>query len=511
MLAVGFKFPAGRYHATPWGRHVNEAEVEWPPAPWRILRGLIATWHRKADEQLYPQPLLDGLLEKLAEQLPGYQLPPAVKTHSRHYMPQGKLNKGREDTSLVFDAFARIHRDAELVVAWPHTQLTANETALLQSLVRDMGFLGRAESWVEGRVLSNWNGEINCHASDRSVDAETGEAHEPVRLIAPLPADEYAPWRRQTLATHGLDEKRLSAAQKRLRATLPEQLTDAMRLDTGTTQRVGWSNPPGARFVTYQRPYESFTPRPTTRVKRHDRSPPTTARLALSGKPLPRIENAVQIGELVRLAAIKTAQRLGSNIPPVLSGHELSPNNRHGHAFYLPEMNEDGRIEHVLIHAPDRLDQQALRALDHVSRIWQDAGTEWQVLFEHAGDTLDFSNFSYCQRTAVWQSVTPYLHPWFRKKRFTIEDQIQRECQKRGLPEPRLESLHTIPIKSRNRRPAHFHCFRRKRGLTQPDTQGSFWRLTFPEPVTGPVALGFGCHFGLGMFKAVTRPESDAQ
>jgi CRISPR-associated protein Csb2 len=43
MLALAFTFPAGRYHATPWGRHVNEADVAWPPEPWRILRTLVAT------------------------------------------------------------------------------------------------------------------------------------------------------------------------------------------------------------------------------------------------------------------------------------------------------------------------------------------------------------------------------------------------------------------------------------------------------------------------------------
>jgi len=42
MLALSFTFPGGRYHATPWGRHVNEADLEWPPSPWRIVRALIA-------------------------------------------------------------------------------------------------------------------------------------------------------------------------------------------------------------------------------------------------------------------------------------------------------------------------------------------------------------------------------------------------------------------------------------------------------------------------------------
>ena len=40
MLAIKFTFTANRYHATQWGRHVNEGVPEWPPSPWRILRGI---------------------------------------------------------------------------------------------------------------------------------------------------------------------------------------------------------------------------------------------------------------------------------------------------------------------------------------------------------------------------------------------------------------------------------------------------------------------------------------
>jgi CRISPR-associated protein Csb2 len=52
----------------------------------------------------------------------------------------------------------------------------------------------------------------------------------------------------------------------------------------------------------------------------------------------------------------------------------------------------------------------------------------------------------------------------------------------------------------------HFRRFRNRHGLTQPDRLGSFWRLVFPEPVTGPLALGFACHYGLGLFKPI-NPE----
>lgn len=47
--------------------------------------------------------------------------------------------------------------------------------------------------------------------------------------------------------------------------------------------------------------------------------------------------------------------------------------------------------------------------------------------------------------------------------------------------------------------------FRSRRGLIQPNRLGSFWRLTFSEPVQGPLALGFGCHFGLGLFAPIPK------
>ena len=33
---------------------------------------------------------------------------------------------------------------------------------------------------------------------------------------------------------------------------------------------------------------------------------------------------------------------------------------------------------------------------------------------------------------------------------------------------------------------------------------GAAFMIEFPEPVSGPVALGYGCHFGLGLFVPAT-------
>lgn len=75
-------------------------------------------------------------------------------------------------------------------------------------------------------------------------------------------------------------------------------------------------------------------------------------------------------------------------------------------------------------------------------------------------------------------------------------EQVARECRWRGCPEPLAVEL----LPDAKPRALEFRRFRAKRGLTQPDRQGHFLNLTFPEPAPGPLALGFGRHFGLGLF-----------
>jgi CRISPR-associated protein Csb2 len=107
----------------------------------------------------------------------------------------------------------------------------------------------------------------------------------------------------------------------------------------------------------------------------------------------------------------------------------------------------------------------------------------------------------------TWESITPYLHPWHRKKGFGVEEQLRKECSVRGLPQLLCLKQTEFTFRGQTRSPVHFHRFRSKRGLVQPDTSGSFWRLTFVEPIAGPIALGFGCHYGLGLFKPLIEGD----
>ncbi len=504
--AVGFRFVAGRYHATPWEAHVNEAAVEWPPCAWRFLRALVAVWHRKVAEPDASDDTLGRLVDHLAQRPPVYRLPAATHTHARHYMPE-RSGRG-ERKVLVFDAFARIDPADELLMVWPSLELADPEQSLLARLLERLTYLGRAESWVEARLLDGWDHPPDVLPLEEVAEGPPEEGGEVVRLATPSPPDSYRAWRDEQIAELGLDEGRLNKGQRRLKATLPERLLDALRLDTEQVRKEGWSRAPGMRLTAYHRPLGALVPTGgRASVRTRVRKSITTARLVLSGRPLPRLEDTVRIGELLRLAAIRKADDhspTDGEVPPVLSGHDMPKGNRHAHAFYLPEDEDDtGRLDHVLIHADGGLSEAALAALDDIRRIWRDEGAEWRVALEGYGERTDFAWHPFLRPSRTWKSVTPYLHPWFCKKGFGVPEQIERECRKRGLPVPKAEPLATVRSRGRDLRPVHFHRFRSRPGLRQPDTRGSFWRLTFPEPIPGPLALGFGCHFGLGTFRSL--------
>jgi CRISPR-associated protein Csb2 len=485
-------------------------------------------WHRKLDPTRYPREQLHALLAQLAEaEPPSFRLSEiAIHAHTRHYMP-GKSGK----RTLVFDAFARVAKDDPIVIAWPNLDLTGPQTELLDALLANLGFLGRAESWVDARRTNDVL-EPNCVSATGYMDAETGEVTgEIVRLLVPRNPHDYFAFRRDKLAAEGIqsDEegraRRLNAAQQTLTLTLPPGWLDAISVETGDLQAAGWSAPPCAQTLSYRRPLHALvTTAPKVTRKRAittGKSPVTTARYALYGRPLPRIEDAVRIGEALRYAAMGRAKRLlgPDALPKELSGHELGDDNRHGHAFWLPDPGTSGEIDHLLVHAPGGLSPAAMRVLTALEWIKRDEGEPLRLMLEGLGSAMLFDAITpLVGEAAVWRSVTPYLHPWHLKKPHmrspaataeAILEQLLREWRGRGTGLPELVKIRELPSVQhggRALRPLHFHRFRRKRGLVQPDTLGRLLELRFAQPVRGPLCLGFGSHFGLGLFV----PASDA-
>ena len=493
MLALAFNFPAGRYHATPWDRHVNEGAVAWPPEPWRVLRALMATWHHKVrHSNPDKEPILRALIKALSSSLPDYSLPAASHSHTRHYMPQRDPDK----TTLVFDAFAAVAPEDSLLMAWPELELPPDQLQLLDDLLAAVGYLGRAESWVEARRIPagiETGVEPNCRPEVEAAIQGGRPGTELIPMLAPLSAKDYAARRESFLAD--------KAQRKKLSSTLPEDLLCALSVETAELRKLGWSQPPASRTVLYRRPAEALHPQ--RRARPAPITAAFTARYILIGKPLPRVEDGVRIAEMFRHAVMSRAKEVfgAEAIPAAISGHGLPEGNRHQHAFYLPwDENRDGFVDRLILHLPEGMSPGIRAVVENLRRLWNREGNDWQVVLESLGAPAVAGRLF--EPSPEWESATPYLHPWHAKRGMEAEAQIRRECRLRGMPELlSLEAIPSVKVGHRPRQPLQFRRVREKRNLTQPDREGSFWRLRFHQPVAGPLALGFGCHFGLGLFQ----------
>jgi len=521
MIGFAFTFPAGRYHATPWGRHANEADVAWPPEPVRILRALIATWHRKADQDRFSKAQLDDLVDTLAMEAPVYKLPPAVHSHIRAYMP-APVHK-----TLIFDGFLRLDKAATVVVAWPDVALSDEQKDLAAHLLARVGYIGRAESWAEGRLATDEEVTATLEAPQAAPvgTQAASEADTPVDIYLPITAQVWSDIRAQHLE----DAAKLAKKKREtLEVTLPERLADALAVDTSAWQAAGWSSPPPMRRLVYIRPEVGPLPKriaPRSSKTRTHEQTPLVARYVLAGRPPPRIEDSLEIGEVLRRALMSRCDR--DKVPPELSGRNgrepLRDDPRHAHAFFLPEdADDDGLIDHLIVYSRTGFPDEMRKALDSLTRLYVDkkgaaaqpddtedgevppGRKEWRLALEGIAAPEAFAKTSpLLTPSRRWVTVTPYLMPWHAKPGCGYKEQIAREFGERGIgilaAEPQIyESL--CFAKRPNRRPVEFRRFRRRRGLVQPDRLGRFVTLEFEEKIKGPLALGFGCHFGLGIF-----------
>lgn len=515
-VTIMLRFPAGQYHATPWGRHVNEGVTEWPPSPWRLLRALVAVWKRTCRD------LDDETAKRVLTALlpwPKFFLPPHRVAHTRHYMPWEK--KGPADRTLVFDTFVSLSRKSRLLVHWPDAILTEDDAKVLARLLGNLTSLGRAEGWVEGE-LTDETADWNCVPSDNSPA--------PVPVFCPDPdtalKSDYYP-------TH--DPKKLAKGKVNAKDFLFDCPPWHLCLDTETIHNKKWPSVPGARWVNY-----AITESAPIRVAvnaRNDRRF-SVARFALDGPVLPLVEDTLPVAERVRITLMGIYKRLklrelnGAQIPldhervasEVFSGKngDGNPLKGHQHAFFLPtDEDRDGRIDHVTVYASrgfDRLETRALYQFREL-RFRDEALQALRALLVGLGQPHDFRSPLF-RPSKNWISATPFLVTRMPKRRGRKKDPLhlrgrvnerafaehvlREQLAVRGLPEPvAIVSLPAHRVGIRQLRPIQFQRFRGKRGDDGGNRSNGAFRIVFESPVQGPLCLGHSCHFGLGLFVPV--------
>jgi len=502
MIRLLFEFSAGSYHATPWGHHVNEGLVEWPPSPWRIIRALLATGYTKLGWQQVPNEMR-GLVEALAASEPTYRLPRATNGHTRHFMPVRGWKKGVPKTSLVIDAFVK--PDGALVVEWPAV-LDPTQLDLLDQLLNRLGYLGRAESRVRARRAKETEDPPEFVVSTRRTDELDDE---PVRLLAPVASTVYDAWRRSS-------------------PDAPDDLLAALQIETKTLQSEHWNFPPGSRELIYWRPANALAHvsargwSGSVAVDHDD-----TALFALSTDKkrdvLPLMERALPTMALFRralLSRVGDEQQLGGC--PELTGKDNQGEPlrcKHRHAHFIPLSLDSGsprRIDHVLVYAPMGFGPLAKWGLRRLRTTWAKGMDDIAVTLIGIGKRDSFRKVGDDALPELgsgtnWVSRTPFMPPRFLKSRGkdSIQGQVRAELQRRGLPDIAVAPTVTAPTDESDagRRAQWFRRFARKRqGNAGTPPAGLFHvTLTLDRSVEGPICLGWGSHFGLGLFVPATE------
>ena len=488
MLTLSIEFLAGRYHATSWDHHVNEGTVEWPPSPWRLARALVAASYKIIPE--FQEETLRRVLEPLLA-LPVYSVPPATMAHTRHYMPtDGEPTK-------VFDAF--VAPAGALEIHWADASLGSEEIAALDRILAALTYLGRAESWIEIRRIAALTSSANC------VPVEDGSLE---LWAAERPAD-YAAWRVRFEAEQG-------ELPRKLQRDTPVDWWRVLHVDTSRLFKDGWSRAPGTRTVRYR-----FAPIEAPRRQRtKSTKAPSAARFELSSAVLPRLTEALPVGERVRMGLLAR-----SDGHPVFVGRDREGHVEHGHphAWFLPADDDaDGILDHVLVYARDGFDRAALRALERLRRVWGHGGHDLELTLVGVGSATELGCLRKdAQRRAsapqlgtarVWESQTPFVPPRHIKFRAgTMHDapreQVVRLCQANGFPPLTIEPLAARDLSApRPPTPIEWYRFRRVRatgGGRRGTSSGFGFRLRFERPITGPIAVGYAAHHGLGQFVAI--------
>ena len=537
MTAIEIKFPGGRFHATPWGHHVNEGVPEWPPSPWRIHRALVATWKRKVDHLLEAD--VREVLESLAEP-PVFLLPPATFSHTRHYMPWYK--KGPMDKTLAFDTFVVVSRESPLVVLWEEATLNEKQTEVLAEILEALTALGRSETWCDARLLTTEE-RAQIYGSLKAFPLngiQPGSESETIPLLCP---DKAAMFTNEHTPKHTTSEGK-GKAKRETQTPLydPDWNLCIETLDMHKKRRL---LPPGSTWVDYARPRKAFTPQkrpPKTKFPSTRRF--QVARFALDSAVLPLLTDTLRVAENARIDLMGIYGRLTEKNgekgkSAIFSGKDAegNPIKGHKHAYYLPT-NENpasrGRLDHLTIYTAEGFGKDELRALDKLSRIQRrdrhDSGHPLDAVLLGLGSSADYLPGPLA-KAKTWISATPFLSPRHPKTRgrnkesdehlanpaLFLEAQLRREILRWLELTEQSVNAENIQVgalvdesgtfrasdreqKPTGPRPIQFRRFRKKRGDDGGRRFAGFFKIEFPEPIPGPLALGHSCHFGLGLF-----------
>jgi len=252
---------------------------------------------------------------------------------------------------------------------------------------------------------------------------------------------------------------------------------------------------------------------------------PTVARYAVTSKSPVYLTETILLAEKIHAALVSI-----SNASNVFTGcdNQGKPlqGNRHAHIFC--ESNKGlgkgngGEITHTTIYAPMGFESNDQKALEDLSEVWGENCLEIYLILLGLGQPQDFggpdqgnAQCPLLSRSQIWVSRTPFVPTRYPKvtrageakvdtaglQIGSPEHEIRRLLKLEHLPEPTLVDPTAYTVLGQ--RQTGWSIFRRLRCKGDGRRAGNCgygFRIEFSQLVQGPIAIGYGAHFGLGLF-----------
>ena len=448
MLALEVEYLLGRVFA---GSFRDRAEIEWPPHPGRLFSALAAAYFENGNDAR----------EKAALEWLERQGPPHIRAGTageavavQAFVPTNYPGDGppviRGKQPRYFPAQGP--SEATVYFIWKNAEAPAETASALDVVASRTAYLGKACSLTRMRV------------------SETA----PEPNYAPDSAGDYV----------------LRVANQGRLAELEWLFEAGQQVSTGAQQRY--------------RPVE----RELAETGASEFGSMVVFRKS-AGPGLP-IEGTLSLSEAVRKALMSNAGSSGA-ITELIHGHN---GDTHCAIAALPFVRGDygdGHLMGFAVVLPRAVSIEDRRNVLAACERLVENGLHLPGLGRWELEPADESAPKQALRPAtwtrtsrVWKTVTPILLDKFPKKGGpTVEQILSASCRRIGLPDPaRVEHGPYSQMKGVSPVPA----FRLRRPSEDRARWGVHATIEFANPVRGPVLLGAGRYFGLGLM----RPEGGA-
>lgn len=561
-------FPLGRFHATPWRVNpFDDPYGEWPPSPWRLVRGVVARWYqwwREDPQAAGERP--DPLIQALCTSSYAFHLPVQTRQGNplRQYFPaEFELDppnfKAYEARFRLTESLSGDLREELMKAGAENIDIARDEVVVRVSKPRGK----KAIQKILGNPTSNWMGRF----PDPGLRAYSRSLVQDNYLCLPAEDDgviwwylEGDQWNEQLAEALNECLKRMNyfgraeaftriavetdptkaptpnctLLEQRISGTVPVLVPEstATRKDiervTDDPEGVKRSVPPGARLFYATQPPRSVASAAGTSRRTYRET--NLIQFAIGWNVPLEARAIVRLTARFRGAVLKEMLRKLTGDPQITWGKAPLPVREavaemagkdaqgkslkgHRHTEYLVSC-EDGEPVRLVAWRKgrpfDENEQEALLKAAGRQFSWAAAGNRadvWKVRLVPLDRAVPLPPGFDGAKAAVWESATPYVPPrhHLRGGKPRLRESIEHQITRELSLRGFGEAAQVAVEQLGEPEWVAVHLPRRQRSETTfiGDRRGYRLRLRFPTPVGGPIRLGHSSSFGLGLFRPV--------